>query len=489
MRKTIDQKILLNKRFTNLSAPSQHLWMMLRLHPKTNALGVYDQLSGRLDSYTRGATPETVRQAERELVEEGLAVIDETTEETLLLDAIDRTADLGAIESAYIGIASPRLRETIAEELERMRATGGAFTFNWNELSDILGEPAGTIPKRETSDDSRQSGRQDAGKDTAIPEDTPEQAAKRRGRPRKNPHETAVEDTQPKRRRGRPSKHVQQPVELTDGTMEPPFGEPMSMEQVEKLPQCDMAAPIDIDDVGNPSYVQWEDIPERLWFYHPLPDDWEPDEDAARLYRNLGGGGKMTLSEAAESFRRLYERELYVLRPNGFKAAWFTPNRLFAQQLLHWRREKDEEDAREAREPDETGVNDVLEAHIVTDETDSTGPEPDMQAEVEPEHEKPDVTRRKRMVPKDWKPNQRHLDKARGLNLDVNAEAEKFYDHSHANGRKYLDFDRAFNVWLLNADKFRVNSRTERRRTRSEEGYEHNMNMLKDAITQAGWSD
>lgn len=479
MRKTIDQKILLNKRFTNLSAPSQHLWMMLRLHPKTSALGVYDQPSGRLDAYTRGVTPETIRQAERELVEEGLAVIDETTGETLLLNAIDRTADLGAIESAYIGIASPRLRETLAEELERMRATGDTFAFDWSELSDILSETfktgAGHEPDASVKKDHE---------DATVMENALEQVGKRRGRPRKNPTQATIKDTTPKRRRGKPGKHATRPVELTDGTMEPPFGEPISMEQAEKLPQCDASAPLDIDDAGNPVYVRWEDIPERLWFYHPLPDDWEPNEDEARLYRNLGGGGKMTLSEAAESFRSLYEKELYVLRPNGFKAAWLTPDRLFAQQLLHWRREKDEENASKAQEPAETDGSDVLEAVIVPD-----GTETNTTVETEPEDEGLDTGRRKRLVPKEWKPNRHHHDKAGELNLDVDAEAEKFYDYSHANGRKYLDFDRAFNIWLLNADRFHGNGRTERRRTRSEEGYEHNMNMLKDAIAQAGWSD
>ena len=58
---------------------------------------------------------------------------------------------------------------------------------------------------------------------------------------------------------------------------------------------------------------------------------------------------------------------------------------------------------------------------------------------------------------------------------------------------RYIDildnFDRAFDNWLLNADKFNRNSRNTRRKTRSEEGYEHNMNMLKESLAQAGWDE
>lgn len=55
--------------------------------------------------------------------------------------------------------------------------------------------------------------------------------------------------------------------------MEPPFEEPMTMEQVEVLPQYDSNAPIDVDDDGEPKYLQWDEIPQQLWFWHPLPED------------------------------------------------------------------------------------------------------------------------------------------------------------------------------------------------------------------------
>ena len=58
----------------------------------------------------------------------------------------------------------------------------------------------------------------------------------------------------------------------------------------------------------------------------------------------------MTILQAADSFRKVYDSRLYVKRDNGFKAAPLSPDRLFIQQLLHWRKEKDEEDERKAKE-------------------------------------------------------------------------------------------------------------------------------------------
>lgn len=468
MRKTIDQKILLDKHFTKLDILGQHLWMMLQLHPKTNALGVCDWTFGKINAYTHGNTPTLFQQAGRELVNEGLLVIDEDTEEALLLDHIDLTADSGTIESAYLGTASPRLRRILVSELNRTLRQGKHFPFEWEEIHDILSESNADSDEYEephpsvepVEDDSLNTSQTDNStskkeKEPAKQDDTetssvkPVEAedkpvGKRRGRPRKNPLPPEGED-KPKRRRGRPRKYKPEPVELMDGTMEPPFEEPMTMEQVEVLPQYDSNAPIDVDDDGEPKYLQWDEIPQQLWFWHPLPEDWSPTKEAADLYKELGGGSKMTILQAADSFRKVYDSRLYVKRDNGFKAAPLSPDRLFIQQLLHWRKEKDEE--------------------------------------------VPKVRHYKRMVPKDWKPNQKHIDRANELNIDVNTEAEKFYNYSHSNGKKYLDFDRAFDNWLLNADKFNRNSRNTRRKTRSEEGYEHNMNMLKESLAQAGWDE
>lgn len=502
MRKTIDQKILLDKHFTKLDILGQHLWMMLQLHPKTNALGVCDWTFGKINAYTHGNTPTLFQQAGRELVNEGLLVIDEDTEEALLLDHIDLTADSGTIESAYLGTASPRLRRILVSELNRTLRQGKHFPFEWEEIHDIRREPNADSDEYEephpsvepVEDDSLNTSQTDNStskkeKEPVQQDDTETSSVE--------PVET---EDKPKRRRGRPRKYKPEPVELMDGTMEPPFEEPMTMEQVEVLPQYDSDAPIDVDDDGKPKYLQWNEIPQQLWFWHPLPEDWSPTKEAADLYKELGGGSKMTILQAADSFRKVYDSRLYVKRDNGFKAAPLSPDRLFIQQLLHWRKEKDEEDERKAKEKaereaflDEEPTIDVdpiwgNPEDLVSSKVEQENPQQEEVTPLIPAEEVPKVRHYKRMVPKDWKPNQKHIDRANELNIDVNTEAEKFYNYSHSNGKKYLDFDRAFDNWLLNADKFNRNGQS-RRKTRSEEGYEHNMNMLKESLAQAGWDE
>lgn len=458
MRKTIDQKILLDKHFTKLDILGQHLWMMLQLHPKTNALGVCDWTFGKINAYTHGNTPTLFQQAGRELVNEGLLVIDEDTEEALLLDHIDLTADSGTIESAYLGTASPRLRRILVSELNRTLRQGKHFPFEWEEIHDILSESNADSDEYEephpsvepVEDDSLNTSQTDNStskkeKEPAKQDDTETSSVKpveaedkpvkkRRGRPRKNPLPPEGED-KPKRRRGRPRKYKPEPVELMDGTMEPPFEEPM------------------------------------------------------------------TILQAADSFRKVYDSRLYVKRDNGFKAAPLSPDRLFIQQLLHWRKEKDEENERKAKEKaeEEALLNEEPTIDVdpiwgnpedlVSAKVEQENPQQEEVTPLIPDEEVPKVRHYKRMVPKDWKPNQKHIDRANELNIDVNTEAEKFYNYSHSNGKKYLDFDRAFDNWLLNADKFNRNSRNTRRKTRSEEGYEHNMNMLKESLAQAGWDE
>lgn len=525
MRKNIDQKILLDRRFTKLDILGQHLWMTLQLHPKTNALGVCDWTFGKITAYTRGNTPELLERAGQELEHEGLLVIDEGNEEALLTNHIDLSADSGTIESAYLGTASPRLRGILVKELNGLRRQGKQFPFEWDEISEILNESdteadsgnadvsneseSDTVPERKPEPVT--DGKADATADgnakkpeephpTSKPTTSDEQSGKkRRGRPRKNPVQPEAEN-KPKRRRGRPRKFRPEPVELMDGTMEPPFGEPMTMEQVELLPQYDASAPIDIDADGKPKYLEWDEIPQQLWFWHPLPEDWGPTAEAAQLYTDLGGGSKMDIEGAADLFRNQYDN-LYLKRDNGFEAAPLSPDRLFTQQLLHWRREKDEENARKAEEEAQAKAAQAEEEEPVV-EADPVWGQPDeydtIDAETEdetpeeatpliPDEEVPKVRHYKRMVPKDWHPNQKHIDRAKKLNIDVNTEAEKFYNYSHSNGKKYLDFDRAFDNWLLNADKFNKNRQNTTRKIRSEEGYEHNMNMLEEALAQAGW--
>lgn len=58
-------------------------------------------------------------------------------------------------------------------------------------------------------------------------------------------------------------------------------------------------------------------------------------------------------------------------------------------------------------------------------------------------------------VPAAFKPNAKHYEKAKSLNLDADVEAEKFCDYHLAKGTKNLSWDAAFNNWLRMADEFR----------------------------------
>lgn len=514
MRKTvtINPRILLDSRFTGLDIPGQQLWFELQIHPKTNILGVCDWMPKRLRAYVRGMSVETLDYAGRELSDAGFIIIDDDTDEVLLLNHFDRLEDVEAVEEAYVETASPRLRGVLVHELRNLKESGVDSDFDWAGLSDLLAQPSidpESLDKPEFAMlpftlNGENSGQAERAKPTVAgdkpnQESQTEPAKRRRGRPPKKraedfePVGKPVEELKPKSRRGRPKKdaqqtmeHVPTPVELTDGTMEPPSGEPMSMAQVEIMPQFDVDAPIDVDaETGEPRYVKWEDVPEELWFYHPLPEDWTPSKEARQLCEQLGA--KKSIEDVAKTFRNLYEQQLYIDRPNGHKAAWMTPERLFIQQLLHWRKEKDEENAAKQRAQEaEAGLEEgeTVEPEILDGDI-SEADEPDV---LIPDDEAPAVRHYKRMVPKDWKPNQHHYDKARELGVDVNMEAERFYAYSHANGKKYLDFDMAFNNWLLNAVKFgQNNGNGQRRKTKSEEGLEHNMRMLNDALTEAGW--
>lgn len=58
---------------------------------------------------------------------------------------------------------------------------------------------------------------------------------------------------------------------------------------------------------------------------------------------------------------------------------------------------------------------------------------------------------RKTTMPKDWAPTDEHTKRALSKNLDINEEAEKFKNWALANGRKYVQWNKAFSNWLINA--------------------------------------
>jgi hypothetical protein len=62
--------------------------------------------------------------------------------------------------------------------------------------------------------------------------------------------------------------------------------------------------------------------------------------------------------------------------------------------------------------------------------------------------------KRKTAIPDGWKPNEKHIQLASGLGVSLAAEAEKFREGALANGRRYVDWNLAFNTWLRRVPDF-----------------------------------
>jgi len=60
----------------------------------------------------------------------------------------------------------------------------------------------------------------------------------------------------------------------------------------------------------------------------------------------------------------------------------------------------------------------------------------------------------KTLIPDSWTPTVTHRDLAARKNIDIESEGAKFVDWAKANGRRYVDWDRAFSNWLRNAENF-----------------------------------
>ena len=72
-----------------------------------------------------------------------------------------------------------------------------------------------------------------------------------------------------------------------------------------------------------------------------------------------------------------------------------------------------------------------------------------------PEGDQPKkVRKRATALSGEWRPTDSHLELAGRLGVDMEAEADQFRDHHAARGSTFLDWGRAFNTWLRNAQKF-----------------------------------
>ena len=69
---------------------------------------------------------------------------------------------------------------------------------------------------------------------------------------------------------------------------------------------------------------------------------------------------------------------------------------------------------------------------------------------------KPQTQTQKRacQIPGDFEPTNHHRDIAISQNINLDNEFVKFRDYCLANGKKYIDWDAAFNNWLRNSGKY-----------------------------------
>jgi hypothetical protein len=101
----------------------------------------------------------------------------------------------------------------------------------------------------------------------------------------------------------------------------------------------------------------------------------------------------------------------------------------------------------------------AAEARWAKEQDDARSIAPSMPDAMPRENREKDSSTRKRAKPKtdlpeDWTPNAKHIEKARGLGLDVAFLAEQFANHHAARGNQFVDWDRAFFTWIGNAPTF-----------------------------------
>lgn len=68
--------------------------------------------------------------------------------------------------------------------------------------------------------------------------------------------------------------------------------------------------------------------------------------------------------------------------------------------------------------------------------------------------DKPQRKKRACQIPDDFEPTNHHRDIAISQNINLDNEFVKFRDYCLANGKKYIDWDAAFNNWLRNSYKY-----------------------------------
>lgn len=73
------------------------------------------------------------------------------------------------------------------------------------------------------------------------------------------------------------------------------------------------------------------------------------------------------------------------------------------------------------------------------------------ETETETEKKNPSGSKKKKALPEDWQPNEKHIAMAAQLGLDAAFEAEKMRDWAASQAVRRVDWDAAFRNWLRNA--------------------------------------
>lgn len=125
-RANINTAIWTSEEFRDLPGDQQLLYFILTTHPRLSYVGVVDWREARLAAMTADATPESVRKAAEGLQAARFVFIEDDTEEILVRsfmrhDGLLKQPKLSiSMVNAYADIASKRLREVVAFELQRL---------------------------------------------------------------------------------------------------------------------------------------------------------------------------------------------------------------------------------------------------------------------------------------------------------------------------------------------------------------------------------
>ncbi|HEY8700943.1 MAG TPA: hypothetical protein VIM08_08270 [Arthrobacter sp.] len=149
-RANINTNIWTDQDWRNLPGSQQLLYLLLTSHPTLSYAGVVDWREARLAAMTADATPESIRDAAEGLQAERFVFIDDETEEILVRsflrhDGLLKQPKLSiSMVNAYGAIASPRVREVVTFELQKLHKEHGEWAAFGQEKVLALVKGKGT---------------------------------------------------------------------------------------------------------------------------------------------------------------------------------------------------------------------------------------------------------------------------------------------------------------------------------------------------------